>query len=100
MSTNKAKEAQQMRKTYATQDKRRGELYKRQADEKTGLEVLAQGSKVTLDASRAAIKAWCDKKGFTFRETETDKKTGRTFFYTDAKRFFIHDALRQMLLSD
>lgn len=89
-----------MKKTYATQDKRRGELYKRQADDKTGLEVLAQGNRVTLDASRNAIKAWCDKKGFTFRETETDKKTSRTFFYTDAKRFFIHDALRQMLLSD
>ena len=100
MSTNKAKEAQQMKKTYATQDKRRGELYKRQADEKTGLEVLAQGDRVTLDASREAIKTWCDKKGFTFRETETDKKTGRTFFYTNAKRFFIHDEKRQMLLSD
>lgn len=89
-----------MKKTYATQDKRRGELYKRQADEKTGLEVLAQGNRVTLDASREAIKTWCDKKGFTFRETETDKKTSRTFFYTDGRRFFIHDALRQMLLSD
>lgn len=100
MSTNKAKEEQQMKKTYATQDKRRGELYKRQADEKTGLEVLAQGSKVTLDASRAAIKTWCSQKGFAFRETATDRKTGRTFFYTDGRRFFIHDEKRKMLLSD
>lgn len=89
-----------MKKTYATQDKRKGELYKRQADGKTGLEVLAQGNRVTLDASRAAIKTWCSQKGFTFRETETDRKTGRTFFYTNAKRFFIHDEKRKMLLSD
>lgn len=87
-------------KKYATQDKRRGELYKRQADDKTGLEVLAQGSRVTLDASRKAIKTWCDKKGFSVRETATDRKTGRTFFYTDGRRFFIHDEKRQMLLSD
>lgn len=89
-----------MKKTYATRDKRRGELYKRQADEKTGLEVLAQGNRVTLDASREAVQKWCDKRGFMLMREMYDKRTDRTFLFTSANRFFIHDNKRCMLLSD
>ena len=89
-----------MKRQYATKDPRRGELYRGAMDNATGLEVLAQGEKVTRDASRAAVKKWCEKRGFAIMRETHDKKTERTFFYTDARMFFLHDGKRNMLLSD
>ena len=85
---------------YATKDKRHGELYRGAMDNRTGLEIIASGERVTLEASRDAVKKWCNKKGFTIMRETYDKKTERTFFYTNAKMFFLHDGKRNMLLSD
>lgn len=89
-----------MKRQYATKDPRRGELYRGAMDERTGLEIIAEGDKVTLEASRNAVKKWCGKKGFNITRETYDKKTERTFFYTDARMFFLHDGKRNMLLSD
>ena len=85
---------------YATRDKTRGNLYKGKTDEKTGLEILAQGDRVTIDTSRDAIKKWCENKKFNITRELHDQRTDRTIFLTDASRLFIHDGKRNMLLSD
>lgn len=89
-----------MKRQYATKDPRRGELYRGATDEKTGLEIIASGERVTLEASRDAVRKWCDKRGFMLMREMYDKRTDRTFLFTSANRFFIHDNKRGMLLSD
>lgn len=85
---------------YAVKDPKQTALYRGKIDECTGLEILAVGERVTLDASRDAVKRWCALKRFSLTREVYDKPTKRTFFYTNARRFFIHDARRNMLLSD
>lgn len=85
---------------YATKDPKQAALYKGRTDERTGLEILAQGAKVTQDASREAVKRWCALKRFSLTREVFDKPTQRTFFYTDARRFFMYDGKRNILLSD
>lgn len=85
---------------YAVKDPKQTALYRGRTDERTGLEILAAGEKVTLEASREAVKRWCALKRFNLTREVFDKPTQRTFFYTNARRFFIHDSKRNMLLSD
>lgn len=85
---------------YAVKDPKQTSLYNGKVDEHTGLEILACGAKVTLDASRDAVKRWCALKRFEVTREVFDRPTQRTFFYTNARRFFIHDGKRSMLLSD
>ena len=85
---------------YATKDKTRGNLYRGRTDNKTGLEILAQGEQVTIDASREAVKTWCKNKKFNITRELYDQRTDRTIFLTNAERLFIHDGKRNMLLSD
>lgn len=84
--------------TYATQDKNRTALYKGFADTKTGLEVLASGA--SFEQCKNAILTWCKRKRFQITRETYDKKSGRFFIYTNAKRFFIYDTKRKLLLSD